>query len=159
MQRIIYRLIASDLQRSIDRGIKVNGYRRREEENPSGAPSDQDRRTTHLNSGNNIESLWSAVQRASLAAKRALAERFTLGDGVATNCDQARVLLEGSGKLGQREALLRLDELETRAAARTRGYSETPAKLKNQRRVRPAWIKDISTEFCVPVRVFKQAVV
>jgi TPR repeat protein len=73
----------------------------------------QDRRTRYLNSGDSIESLWGAVQRGSLAAERALAERFARGDGVARNCDQAKVLLKAAANRGSREAQLRLDELET----------------------------------------------
>jgi hypothetical protein len=76
-------------------------------------PVMRDRRTRHLNSGDSIESLWGAVQRGSLAAGRALAERFALGDGVAMNCDQAKVLLKAAANRGSREAQLRLDELET----------------------------------------------
>jgi hypothetical protein len=73
----------------------------------------RDRRTRYLNSGDSIESLWGAVQRGSLAAERALAERFARGDGVAMNCDQAKVLLKAAANRGSREARLRLDELET----------------------------------------------
>jgi hypothetical protein len=76
-------------------------------------PVMRDRRTRYLNSGDSIESLWGAVQRGSLAAECALAERFARGDGVAMNCDQAKVLLKAAANRGSREARVRLDEVET----------------------------------------------
>jgi hypothetical protein len=83
-------MMASDLQRSVDRGLKVNGYRRRAQEIRLGAPSDPGRADQALElCRNNMESLRSACTAGSLAANRALEERFARGDGVATNCDQA----------------------------------------------------------------------
>jgi hypothetical protein len=58
-------MMASDLQRSVDRGLKVNGYRRRAQEIRLGAPSDPGRADQALElCRNNMESLRSAVQRA-----------------------------------------------------------------------------------------------
>jgi hypothetical protein len=60
-----------------------------------------------------VEALWGAVQGGSVAAERSLAERFVRGEGVAKNCDQAKVLLKAAADRGSREARLRLYELET----------------------------------------------
>jgi hypothetical protein len=60
-----------------------------------------------------VESLWGAVQGGSVSAERSLAERFVRGEGVAKNCDQAKVLLKAAADRGSREARLRLYELET----------------------------------------------
>jgi TPR repeat protein len=60
-----------------------------------------------------VESLWGAVQGGSLSAERSLAERFVRGEGVAKNCEQAKVLLKAAANRGSREARLRLYELET----------------------------------------------
>jgi hypothetical protein len=60
-----------------------------------------------------VESLWGAVQSGSVAAEMSLAERFVRGDGVTKNCDQARVLLKAAANKGNREARLRLYQLES----------------------------------------------
>ena len=65
------------------------------------------------NANDSVESLWGAVQGGSVAAERSLAERFVHGEGVAKNCDQAKVLLKAAADRGSREARLRLYELET----------------------------------------------
>jgi hypothetical protein len=65
------------------------------------------------NSNDSVESLWGAVQGGSVAAERSLAERFVHGEGVAKNCDQAKILLKAAADRGSREARLRLYELET----------------------------------------------
>jgi len=65
------------------------------------------------NANESVESLWGAVQGGSVAAERSLAERFARGEGVAKNCDQAKVLLRAAANRGSREARLRLYELET----------------------------------------------
>jgi TPR repeat protein len=65
------------------------------------------------NANQSVESLWGAVQGGSVAAERSLAERFVRGEGVAKNCDQAKVLLRAAANRGSREARLRLYELET----------------------------------------------
>ena len=65
------------------------------------------------NANESIESLWGAVQGGSVAAERSLAERFARGEGVAKNCDQAKVLLKAAAERGSREARLRLYQLET----------------------------------------------
>jgi hypothetical protein len=65
------------------------------------------------NANESVESLWGAVQGGSVAAERSLAERFVRGEGVAKNCDQAKVLLRAAANRGSREARLRLYELET----------------------------------------------
>jgi hypothetical protein len=63
--------------------------------------------------GESVESLWGAVQSGSIAAEMSLAERFVRGDGVVKNCDQARVLLKAAADKGNREARLRLYQLES----------------------------------------------
>ena len=65
------------------------------------------------NGNQSVESLWGAVQGGSVAAERSLAERFVRGEGVAKNCDQAKVLLRAAANRGSREARLRLYELES----------------------------------------------
>ena len=66
-----------------------------------------------LTGGETVESLWGAVQAGSVAAEISLAERFVYGDGVLKNCDQARVLMRAAANKGNREARLRLYELES----------------------------------------------
>jgi TPR repeat protein len=63
--------------------------------------------------GESVASLWDAVQGGSISAEMSLAERFARGDGVAKNCDQARVLLKAAAGKGNREARLRLYQLES----------------------------------------------
>lgn len=63
--------------------------------------------------GESVESLWGAVQSGSVAAEMSLAERFVRGDGVVRNCDQARVLFRAAANKGNREARLRLYQLES----------------------------------------------
>lgn len=63
--------------------------------------------------GDSVESLWGAVQAGSVAAEVSLAERFARGDGVNKNCDQAKVLMKAAADRGNREARLRLYEMET----------------------------------------------
>jgi hypothetical protein len=60
-----------------------------------------------------VASLWDAVQGGSISAEMSLAERFARGDGVVKNCDQARVLLKAAAGKGNREARLRLYQLES----------------------------------------------
>ena len=63
--------------------------------------------------GDSIDTLWGAVQGGSISAEVSLAERFARGDGVSKNCDQAKVLMKAAADRGNREARLRLYELET----------------------------------------------
>jgi PilZ domain len=60
-----------------------------------------------------VETLWGAVQAGSVSAEVSLAERFARGAGVDKNCDQAKVLMRAAAGKGNREARLRLYELET----------------------------------------------
>jgi hypothetical protein len=60
-----------------------------------------------------VEALWGAVQAGSVSAEVSLAERFARGAGVSKNCDQAKVLMKAAADKGNREARLRLYELET----------------------------------------------
>jgi hypothetical protein len=60
-----------------------------------------------------VETLWGAVQAGSVSAEVSLAERFARGAGVNKNCDQAKVLMKAAADKGNREARLRLYELET----------------------------------------------
>jgi len=63
--------------------------------------------------GDSVESLWGAVQSGSISAEVSLAERFARGQGVNKNCDQAKVLMKAAADRGNREARLRLYEMET----------------------------------------------
>lgn len=60
-----------------------------------------------------VESLWAAVQSGSVSAELSLADRFARGNGVAQNCDQAKVLLRAASRRGSREASLKLYQLES----------------------------------------------
>ena len=66
-----------------------------------------------FNAGDSVESLWGAVQAGSIAAEVSLAERFARGEGVNKNCEQAKVLMKAAAERGNREARLRLYEMET----------------------------------------------
>ena len=63
--------------------------------------------------GESVESLWDGVRGGSIAAEMSLADRFARGEGVAKNCDQARVLLKAAAGKGNKEARLRLYQLES----------------------------------------------
>jgi hypothetical protein len=63
--------------------------------------------------GETVQSLWDAVQAGSVSAEMSLAERFARGEGVVKNCDQARVLLKAAANRGNRDARLKLYELES----------------------------------------------
>jgi hypothetical protein len=63
--------------------------------------------------GDSVETLWGAVQAGSVSAEVSLAERFARGEGVNKNCDQAKVLMKAAADHGNREARLRLYEMET----------------------------------------------
>jgi len=65
------------------------------------------------NEGDSVDSLWGAVQSGSISAEVSLAERFARGEGVNKNCDQAKVLMKAAADRGNREARLRLYEMET----------------------------------------------
>jgi PilZ domain len=60
-----------------------------------------------------VEALWGAVQAGSVSAEVSLAERFARGAGVNKNCDQAKVLMKAAADKGNREARMRLYELES----------------------------------------------
>jgi hypothetical protein len=60
-----------------------------------------------------ISSLWVAVQNGDAAAELVLANRYIAGEGVAKNCEQARVLLEAAAKRGNPAATRRLADLPT----------------------------------------------
>ena len=55
--------------------------------------------------------LWSAVEKGNSAAEMDLADLYLHGDGVARNCDQARVLLSVASGKGNPEAMEKLREL------------------------------------------------
>jgi PilZ domain len=63
--------------------------------------------------GDSVESLWGGVQSGSISAEVSLAERFAHGEGVNKNCDQAKVLMKAAADRGNREARLRLYQMET----------------------------------------------
>jgi hypothetical protein len=58
-----------------------------------------------------VAALWVAVENGDANAEVRLANRYISGDGVAKNCDQARVLLQAAGKRGNELATKRLTEL------------------------------------------------
>lgn len=60
-----------------------------------------------------VASLWEGVQGGSVSAELSLADRFTRGHGVAKNCDQASILLRAAANKGNREARLRLYQLDS----------------------------------------------
>jgi hypothetical protein len=60
-----------------------------------------------------VASLWEGVQHGSVSAELSLADHFIRGHGVAKNCDQASVLLRAAANNGNREARLRLYELDS----------------------------------------------
>jgi TPR repeat protein len=55
--------------------------------------------------------LWSAVEKGNSTAEMDLADLYMHGDGVARNCDQARVLLSVASEKGNPEAMQKLHEL------------------------------------------------
>jgi TPR repeat protein len=65
-----------------------------------------------LPSGESVASLWEGVRGGSISAELSLADRFIRGQGVARNCDQASVLLRAAANKGNREARLRLYQLD-----------------------------------------------
>ncbi len=60
-----------------------------------------------------VASLWEGVQAGSVSAELSLADRFTRGNGVDRNCDQASILLRAAANKGNREARLRLYQLDS----------------------------------------------
>jgi hypothetical protein len=58
------------------------------------------------------QQLWSAVQGGNAQAAVALADLYLRGDGVAANCDQARVLLLVASKKRNPQAIKELRELD-----------------------------------------------
>jgi hypothetical protein len=58
-----------------------------------------------------VSSLWIAVENGDSAAEVSLANRYASGEGVAKNCDQARILLQAAAKRGSSAAAKRLTEL------------------------------------------------
>ena len=58
-----------------------------------------------------VRLLWVAVEKGNADAEVALAELYRDGEGVARNCDQARVLLTAAARKGSAEAHKRLEKL------------------------------------------------
>lgn len=56
--------------------------------------------------------LWSAVRKGNLPAAVTLSDLYLRGDGVAKNCDQARLLLDAAARKGAPGAGLRLRNLQ-----------------------------------------------
>jgi hypothetical protein len=61
--------------------------------------------------GEDVASLWTAVENGDTHAEVALAGRYVRGEGVPQSCAQARVLLEAAVKRGSAEGKQKLDEL------------------------------------------------
>ena len=59
-----------------------------------------------------VKWLWKAVSKQNASAVMLLADLFIRGDGVAKNCDQARLLLGAAAKKGSNEAATKLRTLE-----------------------------------------------
>jgi TPR repeat protein len=55
--------------------------------------------------------LWTAVEKGNATAETTLADLYLRGDGVAKNCDQARVLLAAASGKGNIEAMQKLQQL------------------------------------------------
>jgi PilZ domain-containing protein len=58
------------------------------------------------------EQLWSALQAGNIKAAVALADLYTRGEGVAVNCEQARILLLVASGKNNAEASKKLQELD-----------------------------------------------
>ena len=58
-----------------------------------------------------VRLLWVAVEKGNDNAVVELADMYWLGDGVAKNCDQARLLLSAAARKGNAEAKARLEKL------------------------------------------------
>ena len=58
------------------------------------------------------QQLWASVQAGSMKAAVELADRFIRGDGVPTNCDQARVLLLVASEKKNADAIKKLHDLD-----------------------------------------------
>ena len=80
---------------------------------PSAGVPDIQERESSASEGESVASLWEGVQGGSLSAELSLAECFIRGHGVAKNCDQASVLLRAAANKGNREARLRLYQLDS----------------------------------------------
>jgi hypothetical protein len=76
-------------------------------------PAERQKTDPPRSESESVASLWDAVKGGSVAAEMSLAERFARGEGVAKNCDQARVLLKAAAGKGNKEARLRLYQLES----------------------------------------------
>jgi hypothetical protein len=60
-----------------------------------------------------VADLWTAVGKGNVLATVALADLYLRGDGVAKNCDQARVLLQAAQRKGSKTAASRLRDLRS----------------------------------------------
>jgi TPR repeat protein len=58
-----------------------------------------------------VRLLWIAVEKGNSGAEIALAELYRKGQGVAKNCDQAKILLTAAARKGSAEAQKRLEKL------------------------------------------------
>ena len=110
-------------------GAKIADTMRSEEQTPTKAdapPKSTDRGVSMLEQqpsakanidtryeGETVQSLWDAVQAGSVSAEVSLADRFARGQGVARNCDQAKVLLRAAANKGNKDARLKLYVLES----------------------------------------------
>ena len=56
--------------------------------------------------------LWKAVAKQNAQATLMLSDLYLHGDGVAKNCDQARVLLDAAARKGMKEAADRLQHMQ-----------------------------------------------
>jgi TPR repeat protein len=57
-----------------------------------------------------VRLLWIAVEKGNSKAEVSLAELYRRGEGVARNCDQARILLTAAARKGNADAQRRLQK-------------------------------------------------
>jgi TPR repeat protein len=64
-----------------------------------------------------VRLLWVGVEKGNAAAEVALADLYRTGQGVARNCDQARILLTAAARKGNAEAQKHLEQLQREGCA------------------------------------------
>jgi len=109
--------ISEAFKNSVSR--EVDGTDRVAHASPSTGPDELasgeellDGRNGMRDSAHAAQLLWKAVSRQNPKAALALAELYARGDGVAKDCDQARLLLVAAAKKGLSAAGTRLRRLE-----------------------------------------------
>ena len=75
-------------------------------------PTSPNKHNSERDSSKAIQQLWAAVGNGNSAAEVILAGLYLNGEGVAKNCEQARILLMAAAKNGNVEAKVKLNELD-----------------------------------------------